>query len=33
VCCGKANASEPLMTYRKVLLDVVETRSGPLSLS
>ena len=28
VCCGKANVSKPLMTYRKVLLDVVETRSG-----
>ena len=28
VCCGKANASEPLMTYRKEFLDVAETRSG-----
>src|SRR5262249_52376282 len=28
VCRGKANVSEPLMTYRKESLDVVETRSG-----
>jgi hypothetical protein len=28
VGCGKANASEPLMTYRKGLPDVAETRGG-----
>lgn len=29
VSIGKANASEPLMKYRKESLDVAETRSGP----
>jgi hypothetical protein len=29
VSLGKANASEPLMTYRKGFLDVAETRGGP----
>jgi hypothetical protein len=28
VCFGKANASEPLMTYRKEFPDVAETRGG-----
>lgn len=28
MCVGKANASEPLMTYRKGFLNVAETRGG-----